>query len=306
MMNEQVERQIIAESPLMKKLFADLEKIAKSSASVFIVGESGTGKEEIAHAIHYQSARAHGEFVKVNCAAIPETLLESEFFGHERGAFTGAFNRRMGRLELANGGTLLLDEISEIPLSLQSKLLRAVQQQEFERVGGTKTLKVDVRFISTSNRNMNEMIENRLFREDLYYRLNVVPIYLPPLRDRREEIIPLAEFFLKQHSSEKSLTPEAKQKLLDYSWPGNIRQLANIIERTVVMSGQALIAPEHLFLDGDPSKKELITLKELEKRHILDALENHGQNRTKTAKALGISVRTLRNKLNEYEESRRV
>lgn len=297
---------VIAESPLMKKLFTDLEKIAKSCASVFINGESGTGKEVVAHAIHYQSPRVHEEFVKVNCAAIPEALLESEFFGHERGAFTGAISRRLGRFELANRGTLLLDEVSEIPLSLQSKLLRAVQELEFERVGGTKSIQVDVRFIATSNRDMKEAIEKKTFREDLYYRLNVVPVYLPPLRDRREDIIPLAEYFLLQHSPDKTLTFEAKQQLQAYSWPGNIRELANLIERTVVMSSGALIAPEHLALEGPTLikvEKELLTLRELEKRHILDALAAHRQNRTQTAKALGISVRTLRNKLNEYAKS---
>lgn len=293
--------QVIAESPVMKKLFTDLDKIAKSCASVFIYGESGTGKEVVAHTIHYQSMRKSSAFVKVNCAAIPEALLESEFFGHEKGAFTGAINRRMGRFELADGGTLLLDEISEIPLSLQSKLLRAVQEQEFERVGGTKSIRVDVRFISTSNRNMKEAIEQKIFREDLYYRLNVVPVYLLPLRERREDIIPLADYFLKQHAKNKVLSFEAKQKLLDYPWPGNIRELANCIERTVVMSNSDLIAQEHLALEGiAPVEKKLISLKELEKRHILDALALHAQNRTRAAKTLGISVRTLRNKLNEY------
>lgn len=291
---------VIAESPYMKKLFEDLPKIAKSCASVLINGESGTGKEVIAHAIHYQSPRAEGAFVKVNCAAIPEALLESEFFGHEKGAFTGAINRRMGRFELANSGTLLLDEISEIPLSLQSKLLRAIQEQEFERVGGTKSLRVDVRFISTSNRNMKEAIEQKHFREDLFYRLNVVPIFLPPLRDRREDIIPLAESFLESHKLNKTLSFEAKQKLLDYPWPGNIRELANVIERTVVMSSGELIAPEHLALETQVAPFEILTLRELEKRHILDALAIYGHNRTRTAKILGISVRTLRNKLNEY------
>lgn len=297
---------VIAESPIMKKLFADLMRIAKSCSSVFISGESGTGKEVIAHAIHYQSMRTSGAFVKVNCAAIPESLLESEFFGHEKGAFTGAFNRRIGRFELANEGTLLLDEISEIPPSLQSKLLRAVQEQEFERVGGTQSIHVDVRFISTSNRNMKEAIEKKIFREDLYYRLNVVPIYLPPLRERKEDILPLADYFLQQHGTLKILSAEAKQKLLDYPWPGNIRELANIVERTVVMTNCDCIGPEDLVFEGANQplieKKELITLKELEKRHIFDALTCHGQNRTRTAKALGISVRTLRNKLAEYSK----
>ena len=191
---------IIAESPLMQKILKDVSTIAKSTSSVFVSGESGTGKEVIAQAIHRLSHRAGQAFIKVNCAAIPASLLESEFFGHEKGAFTGAINRRIGRFELADKGTLLLDEISEIPLELQPKLLRAVQEMEFERVGGTQHITVDVRLISTSNRLMKDAVEQKLFREDLYYRLNVVPIHLPPLRDRREDIIPLAEYFLQQYA----------------------------------------------------------------------------------------------------------
>jgi two-component system response regulator AtoC len=296
---------MIAESPFMKNLLADLDKIAKSCASVLIHGESGTGKEVVAHAIHYRSSRSAQAFVKVNCAAIPETLLESEFFGHEKGSFTGAINRRLGRFELASGGTLLLDEISEIPLSLQSKLLRVVQEQEFDRVGGSRPIQVDVRLISTSNRNMKEAISNKLFREDLYYRLNVVPIYLPPLRERKEDILPLAQYFLQQHDPNKIFSLEAKQKLLEYSWPGNIRELANIIQRTMVLSSNAVIGAEDLHLEEPvtgTSPKKLFTLKELEKKHILDTLVAYEQNRTQTAKALGISVRTLRNKLSSYRE----
>ncbi len=298
---------IIAESPLMKKILEDLDKIAKSDSSVFIHGESGTGKEIIAHAIHYASKRSVCPFVKVNCAAIPEALMESEFFGHEKGSFTGALQRRAGRFELADKGTLLLDEISEIPLVLQSKLLRAVQEQEFERVGGTVPMTVNVRFISTSNRTMKEAVLNKQFREDLYYRLNVVPIHLPPLRERKEDIIPLADYFLQRlcEKGKKELSNEAKQKLLDYLWPGNIRELANVIERTVVFNCSDLILAEHLNLEAAPGvqKPALLSLKELEKQHILETLSLQNNNKSKTAKLLGISLRTLRNKLTEYAKS---
>lgn len=317
---------VIGESPAMKAILSDVERVAKSNASVFITGESGTGKEVIAQAIHSKSLRFNKPFIKVNCAAVPETLIESEFFGHEKGAFTGANARRLGRFELANGGTLLLDEVTEIPQALQAKLLRVIQEQEFERVGGTKPVKVDVRLISTSNRAIKEAIAQKILREDLYYRLNVVPIYLPPLRERREDILPLAEYFLQKmcqenHKEAKKLDHEAKKKLMDYHWPGNTRELANIIERAVVMDSNSFIAPEHLYLDRketllEPEKHIDIpapsssvsynlpvglTLQELEKRLIIETLEANRNNRTKTAETLGISIRTLRNKLNEYK-----
>jgi len=303
--------EMIAFSPAMKKMVHDLEKIAKSQASVFITGESGTGKEVVAAAIHRLSSRASKAFIKVNCAAIPETLIESEFFGHERGAFTGALMRKTGRFELADKGTLLLDEVTEIPMGLQAKLLRAIQEMEFERVGGTRSISVDVRFLATSNRQMADAIESKAFREDLYYRLNVVPIHLPALRHRTEDIIPLAEHFLRHFCAEnhkpiKVITPKAAQKLLAYHWPGNIRELGNIIERTVVLDFDAMIDSDHLYLDiiapPTPQKVEgtRMTLHALEKKLILETFEVEGQNRTKTASSLGISVRTLRNKLHEY------
>jgi two-component system response regulator AtoC len=300
---------LIAESASMKKILSDLEKIAKSQASVFITGESGTGKEVIAGAIHELSSRSQHPFIKVNCAAIPETLLESEFFGHEKGAFTGAHTRKTGRFELADKGTLLLDEVTEIPLILQPKLLRAIQEMEFERVGGTKPVRVNLRFLATSNRNMQEAIEAKIFREDLFYRLNVVPIQIPPLRERKEDILPLAQFFLEKfcqenHKPMKRLGHSAQEKLLNYPWPGNIRELANIIERTVVLDFDASIEAEHLYLDSTTTApKEPVrgmTLHEMEKKLILETLEANHQNRTKTAALLGISVRTLRNKLHEY------
>jgi len=303
---------LVAQSPAMKRVLQDLEKIAKSQASVFITGESGTGKEVIAGAIHQLSSRSNFPFIKVNCAAIPETLVESEFFGHEKGSFTGALARKTGRFELADQGTLLLDEVTEIPLSLQPKLLRAIQEQEFERVGGTRPLRVNIRFLATSNRDMHQAIESKVFREDLFYRLNVMPIHLPPLRQRTEDISSLAQFFLSRfcaenHKPEKKFTERAIQKLLAYHWPGNVRELANIIERTVVLDFAEQIDSEHLCLEPlsqEPPKQEMLvgqTLHEMEKRHILSTLQAYGQNRTKTAAALGISIRTLRNKLNEYQ-----
>ena len=252
---------IVGESPAIKKIIEDISQVAKSNASVFISGESGTGKEIIAHAIHYQSNRSQKPFIKVNCAAVPDTLIESEFFGHEKGAFTGAISKKPGRFELANSGTLLLDEVTEIPLTLQAKLLRVIQEHEFERVGGTKPIKIDVRLISTTNRNIKDAIEQKIIREDLFYRLNVVPIYLPPLRERPEDILPLAEHFLRKlcrenHRELKKLTSEAQSKLLGYYWPGNARELANILERAVVMDTGKIIGAEHLYLEllGHSSK----------------------------------------------------
>lgn len=301
---------IVAKSSAMKEILDNVAKIAQSNASVFITGESGTGKEVIAHAIHTQSLRNNYPFIKVNCAAIPETLIESEFFGHEKGSFTGAQSKRLGRFELANQGTLLLDEVTEIPIGIQAKLLRAIQEQEFERVGGTKLIKVDTRIISTSNRNIKDALSQKVLREDLYYRLNVVPIHLPPLRERPEDIIPLSEYFLEKFSIDnhkstiKSFSANAKTKLMEYTWPGNIRELANVIERAVVMDYGKEILPEHLSIEGNSPQKSTsfvgMTLGELEKKLIIETLEAQNQNRTKTAEILGISIRTLRNKLNEF------
>ncbi len=301
----------------MKQLFQKLPTIARSQASVFITGESGTGKEVIAGALHQLSNRATAPFVKINCAAIPESLLESELFGHEKGAFTGAFQKKLGRFELADGGTCLLDEVTEIPLSLQPKLLRAIQEQEFERVGSTRAIKVHIRFIATSNRAMQEAMDVKAFREDLFYRLNVVPIHLPPLRERQEDILPLAYFFLRKfclenHKSIKTISSQAQEKLLRYAWPGNVRELANILERSVVLSEELEISSEDLLLDlphlsaiPPLSKADFLgrSLREVEKEVILETLKMHHDNRTKTATTLGISIRTLRNKLQEFHLS---
>jgi two-component system, NtrC family, response regulator AtoC len=299
----------------MQRIISNLEKIAQSHASVFITGESGTGKEVLANAIHQLSRRSSQPFIKLNCAAIPETLIESELFGHERGAFTGAHMRKIGRFELADQGTLLLDEVTEIPLFLQPKLLRAIQEQEFFRVGGVLPIRVNIRFLATSNRSIQDAIESKLFREDLFYRLNVIPVHLPPLRERTEDILPLTQLFLQRFCTiyrkpKKILSERACQKLIQYHWPGNVRELANVIERTVVLDFENIIDAEHLSLDQMILNKSTprfvgLTLHEMEKRLILETLEAHHHNRTQTATILGISVRTLRNKLHEYgaEES---
>lgn len=305
--------EVIGNSAALKNILKDVMNIAKSNANVFIHGESGTGKEVIAHAIHFNSLRRDKPFIKMNCAAVPDSLIESEFFGHEKGSFTGADNKRLGRFELAHGGTLLLDEVTEIPLLLQAKLLRVIQEHEFERVGGNKPIKVDVRLISTSNRDMREAITQKVLREDLYYRLNVVPLYLPPLRERREDILPLAEYFLKKLCMEnhkdpenKIFTPESKQILLEYPWPGNARELANVIERAIVMENSNEIAPEHLRIDNgiasELNKSTVtlplgITLDELEKRFIIEAMQSQQNNPNKAAELLGITPRKLRTKL---------
>lgn len=298
---------VIGESPAMRKILKDAEQIAKSNANVLITGESGTGKEVIAHFIHNNSPRAGLPFIKVNCAAVPETLIESEFFGHEKGSFTGATSLHRGRFELANGGSLLLDEITEVPIGLQAKLLRAIQEQEFERVGGSRPIKVDVRIISTSNRDMKEAIEGKVIREDLYYRLNVMPIHIPPLRERREDILPLTEFLLiklcqENHKDKITLSKDAKELLLNYRWPGNVRELSNVLERAVVLNNSGILKKDELAISTEIGSQEKdMTLQELEKKLIIETMQKNNNNRTKAAETLGISVRTLRNKLQEYQ-----
>ncbi|MCI0597065.1 MAG: sigma-54 dependent transcriptional regulator, partial [candidate division Zixibacteria bacterium] len=239
---------VIGRTPAMKKMFDLVESVAPSRATVLIVGESGTGKELIARAIHHLSPRKDSAFVRTNCAALPEGLIESELFGHEKGAFTGALRQTRGRFEMADGGTLLLDEISEIPLGLQAKLLRVLQEREFERVGSGYTLKVDVRVVATTNRNLDDEVKKGRFREDLYYRLNVVKVEMPPLRDRRDDIPLLAAHFMQKYAAENGkkidgLAPKALSLLTDYPWPGNVRELVNFIERAVVVAQSNILLP---------------------------------------------------------------
>jgi len=329
---------LIGESPPMQQLKQLIRKVARTDATVLIHGENGTGKEIVASELFRISSRSNAPFIKVNCAAITENLMESEFFGHEKGAFTGAVDRREGRFELANGGTILLDEISEISPSLQAKLLRVLQEREFERVGGNKTLKVDVRVIATTNRNLIRSVEKKEFREDLYYRLNVFPLEVPPLRDRRDDIPLLAAEFLKRcvrrHGVQLAGFSDAAMKtLVEHLWPGNVRELQNSIERAVILVEEGkMIEPEDLGLipsaprgsvvqtgqqtisavvanpaAGPAAVREHsvigqpIALEELERQHILEVLRGTGNNRSQAATILKISIRTLRNKLNEYK-----
>ena len=302
-------------SPAMLRVRELIDRISSTDATVLIQGESGTGKEVVAHALHRQSPRCSQPFIRVNCAAIPSTLLESEFFGHEKGAFTGAVQRREGRFELAHGGTLLLDEISEIPPDLQVKLLRVLQEREFERVGGNKTIKTDVRILATTNRNLLKYVKSGNFREDLYYRLNVVPIEIPPLRERGDDVSRLAVHFLKEFNRKhgkqiRSLSREALLKIKAYNWPGNVRELQNALERAVILASDCkelpaddLPSPELPAGGGPPEDGSVMTVEEMERRLILQALERCNGNRTHASELLGISLRTLRNKLALYRKA---
>jgi len=282
--------------------------VAPTDATVLITGETGTGKELMARAIHHWSLRAEQAFVAVSCAALAETLLESELFGHEKGAFTGAVAQRRGRFELAHGGTLFLDEVGEMTPALQAKLLRVLQEGTFERVGGTKTVTVDVRVIAATNRDLQRLVAKRTFREDLYYRLNVFPIVLPPLRERPADILPLAEHILRQASRRfgrqiTGFTGEAQALLQEYPWPGNIRELQNVIERAAILCREAHIAPAHLHLSTSPGVSSPVaqkTLRELEREAILSALTACHGNRREAAKRLGIGLRTLYTRLRGY------
>lgn len=244
---------LIAESESMKALLDKAKQAANSAANIFIHGESGCGKEVLSFFIHQHSPRASQPYIKVNCAAIPETLMESEFFGHEKGAFTGATSKKAGRFELANKGTLLLDEITEIPVNLQAKLLRVIQEKELEHLGGTQTLPLDVRILATSNRNLKEAIAEKTFRQDLYYRLNVIPLFIPPLRDRQKDILPLSYYFLQKfcklnQKPLKKLSKSAEKALIDYAWPGNIRELSNVLERVVILEKAEYLTETMLML----------------------------------------------------------
>jgi len=306
---------IIGRSAAMQKLFETLTLVAPSEATVLIYGESGTGKELIANAIHQNSPRSARPFIKVNCAALPETLLESELFGHEKGSFTGAIARKQGRFQLADKSSIFLDEIAEMAPATQAKILRVLQEREFEPIGSTHTLKTDTRIIAATNRELKEEIQAGRFREDLYYRLNVVTVEVPPLRERHEDIPLLADFFLKQYATKnhklvKGFTPRAMDLLMRHDWPGNVRELENVVERSVIMTRGDMIIPMDFpealqDLDLAAGEKHVDirpgrSLKEVEKDMILRTLEETGGNRTHTAKILGISRRTLQLKLKEY------
>jgi two-component system response regulator HydG len=306
---------IIGCSPAMKRLFETMALVAPSEATVLIVGESGTGKELIANAVHHNSSRAARPFIKVNCAALPETLLESELFGHEKGAFTGATTRKQGRFQMAHQGSILLDEIGEMSPATQAKILRVLQELEFEPIGSAQTIKVDTRVIAATNKNLEEEIKQGRFREDLFYRINVVTIEVPPLRERHEDIPLLADFFLKRFAEKnrrviKGFTPRAIDLLMRYDWSGNVRELENVVERAVIMTRGEMITPmefpENLKELDQELKESRIditagrSLKEIEKEMILRTLEETGGNRTHAADILGISRRTLQMKLKEY------
>lgn len=300
---------IIGHSPQMNAVFSLIEKLSGSDSTVLILGESGTGKELIATTIHYQSKRKDGPLIKVNCAALPEGLIEAELFGHEKGAFTGAIKKKPGRFELANGGTIFLDEVGDLPLSTQAKLLRVIQDRTFERVGGTETLKVDVRIIGATNKDLQKEVKNGTFREDLYYRLNVIPLLIPPLRERKEDIPDLVDFFLKRFNARLSknvrFTKEAMELLLEYDYPGNVRELENIIERVVTLSQGEVIKKEEIPLPfstlpsaGYPSLSEITN--QAEREYIIRVLKLTGGSRTRAAELLGISRKTLWEKINAY------
>jgi len=305
---------IIGKSPQMRKLFETMSLVAPADATVLITGESGTGKELIANAIHLNSNRQDRPLVKVNCAALPETLLESELFGHEKGAFTGAIARKKGRFEMAHNASIFLDEIGEMPLSTQVKILRVLQEREFEPVGSGNTVKVDIRVIAATNKDLEEEIKEGHFREDLFYRLNVVSLNIPPIRERKDDIPLLADYFLKRYAEKnqrliKGFTPRAMDLLMRYDWPGNARELENVIERAVILSRENSITPAEFprtiqDLDENNDDIQFITpgksLKEVERQMIIRTLEETGGNRTHAADILGISRRTLQLKLKEY------
>lgn len=320
---------IVGISDKMQAVFGQVDRVGKSNATVILRGESGTGKEMIAGLIHYNSPRAQGPFIKLNCAALPENLLESELFGHARGAFTGAVGEKRGRFELAHGGTLFLDEVGDLPLSFQVKLLRVLQERQFERLGGVDTISVDVRLITATNKPLEEAVRNGTFREDLYYRLNVIPIFLPPLRERFEDVPPLIEHFLHRFNRENGknvrISRGVYEMLLRYPWPGNIRELQHAIEHVVVMSTEPEAheadlpisiqnGPPLAGLGGDPGRSSagkapqptsggasaLSAIERAEKAFVIEALERHGWVQSKAARALGITPRQIGYKIRKY------
>ncbi|MBH23680.1 MAG: DNA-binding response regulator [Myxococcales bacterium] len=316
---------IIGRSTQMQEVFTIIDRVAGQPSTVLITGESGTGKELVAKALHHSSDRSGKPFIRINCAAIPTNLMESELFGYEKGAFTGADHAKPGRFELADGGTLFLDEIGEISMEMQVKLLRALQESEFERVGGLKTIRVNVRLVAATNRDLQEAIKQGEFREDLYYRLNVVPIHLPPLCDRADDIPLLVEHFIQKYNDRlqkevESLSDEAVEVLKGYAWPGNIRELENVLERTMLFSDGEVIEADDLPTDlversselpipslhipagGDTGLKEVVkeTTSRIEREYIIRALEETGGNVTQAAKRLKISRKSLQNKMKEF------
>ena len=325
---EETGYELLGRSPAMQSLRDLIRKVARTQATVLVQGESGTGKELVSRAIYRESPRANAAFIKVNCAAIPENLIESEFFGHEKGAFTGALNKREGRFELAHAGTILLDEISEVSPQVQAKLLRVLQERELERVGGNRTIKVDVRVIATTNRNLEESVARKEFRQDLFFRLNVVPILVPPLRERKEDILHLAEQFMHRFTRKhgvrvNGISPACRSALLAHDWPGNVRELQNVVERAVILcpDGEELSTAHLGFQPSGTgpsaaaaatpatpaatataavSPESIVPLDQLERQAILHSLDICRGNRTHAAKHLGISIRTMRNKLKEY------
>lgn len=309
---------IIGNSNKMQAVFDLIAQVCTSDATVLIRGESGTGKELVAHAIHYNSPRADKPFIKVNCAALPETLVESELFGHERGAFTGALSARKGRFELAQGGTIFLDEVGDFSPATQVKLLRVLQEREFERLGGTQTIKVDVRIIAATNRNLEELMERGQFRQDLYYRLNVFPIHIPPLRERKTDILLLADYFVEKYSAAnkknvRRITTQAIDMLMSYHWPGNVRELENCIERAVLLTNDDAIHAHHLpptLQTAEASNTAFkgtlqATLEAVERDLIIDALKTSRGNMAKAARALGITERLMGLRVAKYGIDRR-
>ncbi len=305
--------QLVGESAVMQRVYGLVEMVADSDVTVLLTGESGTGKELVARAVHHKSPRADGPFISLNCGALPENLFESELFGYEKGAFTGAITTKVGRFELADGGTLLLDEIGELSLKSQVDFLRVLETKEFRRLGGTKLIKVDTRIIAATNRNLEEAVKQGDFREDLFYRLNVVPIKLPPLRERGDDIPLLVATFLPEFCAQhqrapKEVSREAMRLLRLYAWPGNIRQLRNLLERLVVTLREDIIHPEHMPEEIQASKEDVRTmvvtlgspLEEIEKEVIRRTLAEITNHREKAAKLLGISLRSLQYKIKEY------
>ncbi|RLG20560.1 sigma-54-dependent Fis family transcriptional regulator [Candidatus Micrarchaeota archaeon] len=301
---------LISKSPKMQKIFEFARTVAKSNSNILILGESGTGKELLARAIHNESLRAAGPFVAVSCVALPETLLESELFGHEKGAFTDAVTQKKGKFELAHGGTLFLDEIGDISPKLQLNLLRVLQEKEFTRVGGTKPIRVDVRIIAATNRDLKKAVEEGKFRDDLYYRLNVISIQIPPLRERKEDIPLLVHHFIEKFNIElgkrvEKISEEALKTLMKYDWPGNIRELENVIERAMVITKGTLIKPEDIQISAEPSKEVRVegedkSLRAVERAHIQRVLEENDWNIQRSAQILGIDRVTLYKKIKKY------